>query len=201
MTPRNVKIYRALLAATLGGVTFAVLAGVGPTHPRPIPGPVGATGTAPSTAPPTTTATVNRTPETVASTTPATLRAGDETGTEGVRSGGSPVPTTTQPAPPPPAPTTTTTSPPPVQAGEPTDEQWYQLFGCETGYKYDPAIHSPTGQYHGAFQFDLQTWVSAGGSGDPHTHTYEEQRETAKVLWRMRGWSPWPRCSSKLGFR
>lgn len=53
---------------------------------------------------------------------------------------------------------------------------------------------SPDGKYHGYFQFDLQTWGSVGGSGDPHLASVEEQYWRAQMLLDSRGSSPWPNC-------
>lgn len=77
---------------------------------------------------------------------------------------------------------------------------WYNLFGCETGYTYNAQINTGNG-YYGAFQFDLTTWESVGGTGYPHEHSYEHQRELAIKLHARRGWSPWPKCSRVLGLR
>ena len=88
----------------------------------------------------------------------------------------------------------TTTSPP-----QPTGDIWWELAGCETGYTYNMSIHNPTGKYHGAFQFDIPTWQSVGGPGDPHEHDYSTQLHYAKILQSQRGWSPWPHCARTLG--
>jgi hypothetical protein len=82
-----------------------------------------------------------------------------------------------------------------------TGDVWWELAGCETGYTYNMSIHNPTGKYHGAFQFDIPTWQSVGGPGDPHEHDYATQLHYAKILQSQRGWSPWPYCSRKLGLR
>lgn len=82
----------------------------------------------------------------------------------------------------------------------PAKDVWYRLFGCETGQTYNAAINTGNG-YYGAFQFDLQTWRSVGGSGYPHQHSYETQKQFAMKLHSLRGWSPWPKCSRQLGLR
>lgn len=81
----------------------------------------------------------------------------------------------------------------------PAKDVWWDLAGCETGYKYN---NPNTGNgYYGYFQFDLQTWQSVGGPGYPHYHSYETQKSYAQELQARRGWSPWPYCSEKLGLR
>jgi hypothetical protein len=67
---------------------------------------------------------------------------------------------------------------------------------CETGGTMNPAIHDPSGTYHGLFQFDLQTWGSVGGTYDPHLASVEEQYWRAQMLYDSRGASPWPVCGS-----
>lgn len=53
---------------------------------------------------------------------------------------------------------------------------------------------SPNGKYRGLFQFDLQTWASVGGQGDPIDATRSEQELRAVLLLKRRGTSPWPVC-------
>jgi hypothetical protein len=53
---------------------------------------------------------------------------------------------------------------------------------------------SPNGIYRGLFQFDLQTWHSVGGQGDPINATRGEQELRAVLLLKQRGTSPWPVC-------
>lgn len=75
---------------------------------------------------------------------------------------------------------------------------WARLAACESSNGRD----SSNGKYHGYFQVIIETWRShGGGPRDPHTYTYEEQREIAIRIWRDRGWQPWPACSRKLGLR
>lgn len=86
------------------------------------------------------------------------------------------------------------------QVGTPTNDVWYSLFGCETGYTYNAHINTGNG-YYGAFQFSLGTWQSVGGSGYPHEHSYETQRAFAIKLQQRSGWGQWPKCSKQLGLR
>lgn len=89
------------------------------------------------------------------------------------------------------------------------DDPFAALAACEsTGdrdgqapHRIDPAAVNPTGKYRGAFQFDLPTWQSVGGTGDPAAHPYAEQLARAQELQRRRGWAPWPACSEALGLR
>jgi hypothetical protein len=53
---------------------------------------------------------------------------------------------------------------------------------------------SPGGTYRGLYQFDLQTWASVGGTGDPAQASRDEQDLRAVLLLRRRGASPWPVC-------
>lgn len=53
---------------------------------------------------------------------------------------------------------------------------------------------SPNGIYRGLFQFDLPTWRSVGGTGDPIDASRSEQELRAVLLLRRRGSSPWPVC-------
>jgi hypothetical protein len=71
-----------------------------------------------------------------------------------------------------------------------------ELRQCESGGNY--AINTGNG-YYGAYQFNLQTWRSVGGSGYPHQNPPSVQDEMATRLYESRGWSPWPSCSRKHG--
>jgi Transglycosylase-like domain len=86
------------------------------------------------------------------------------------------------------------TAAPASAAGDP----WAQLRQCESGGNYS----TNTGNgYYGAYQFDIGTWRAYGGSGLPSAAPPSEQDYRAKLLYRARGWAPWPACSSKLGLR
>lgn len=83
----------------------------------------------------------------------------------------------------------------------PTDELLYALAGCETGGRYD---NPNTGNgYFGFFQFDLGTWREVGGTGYPHEHPYEVQRDLARalILKPDGGWGRFPHCSRAIGAR
>jgi hypothetical protein len=80
--------------------------------------------------------------------------------------------------------------------GGPSYAQWSALRQCESSGNYRAV--SPSGLYRGAYQFDLGTWASVGGSGDPVNASPAEQDHRAQVLWSQRGASPWPICGRHL---
>lgn len=63
---------------------------------------------------------------------------------------------------------------------------------CESGG--DPHAVDASGTYRGKYQFDLQTWASVGGSGDPAAAPETEQDRRAAQLYARAGSSPWPVC-------
>jgi len=66
------------------------------------------------------------------------------------------------------------------------------IAACESGG--DPTAVDASGTYHGKYQFDLQTWASVGGSGDPAAAPEAEQDYRAALLMSRSGSSPWPVC-------
>ena len=80
-------------------------------------------------------------------------------------------------------------------SADPSADDWYQLRMCESTNRYD--INTGNG-YYGAYQFDLSTWRSVGGSGYPHEASAAEQDYRALILYRMRGWGPWV-CAGLVG--
>lgn len=78
---------------------------------------------------------------------------------------------------------------------DPSSDSWYRLRMCESSNNY--AINTGNG-YYGAYQFDLSTWQSVGGSGYPNQASPAEQDARALQLYRMRGWQPWT-CARILG--
>lgn len=66
------------------------------------------------------------------------------------------------------------------------------IAACESGG--DPTAVSSDGSYRGKFQFDLGTWESVGGSGDPAAAPEDEQDYRAALLYAQSGSSPWPVC-------
>lgn len=96
------------------------------------------------------------------------------------------------PAPPRPAPVA-----PPASGIQGNPTQWEiatlaRIRRCESGGNY--SIVSRSGRYRGAYQFDIPTWRSVGGSGDPAAASPAEQDYRALLLLRARGTRPWPHC-------
>ncbi|GAA4019440.1 transglycosylase family protein [Allokutzneria multivorans] len=82
-------------------------------------------------------------------------------------------------------------------SADPSVSDWQRLRMCESTDRYD----TNTGNgYYGAYQFDLPTWRSVGGTGLPSQASKAEQDFRALYLYRMRGWQPWE-CAGKLGLR
>lgn len=74
----------------------------------------------------------------------------------------------------------------------PPGEAWLaSTRACESGGNYS----TNTGNgYYGAYQFDLATWASVGGSGLPSSASPAEQDYRAALLYRRAGSAPWPVC-------
>lgn len=74
------------------------------------------------------------------------------------------------------------------------------------GLAYCESTNNPKAEYHpsgypstfGLFQFDLETWQSVDGVGNPADATPEEQLLRAKLLYAKRGLEPWL-CASAAG--
>ena len=79
---------------------------------------------------------------------------------------------------------------------DPTAAQWLALRKCESSDNY--TVVSANGLYYGAYQFNLSTWQSVGGFGQPNQASPAEQDYRALYLYRMRGWQPWS-CARVLG--
>jgi soluble lytic murein transglycosylase-like protein len=67
------------------------------------------------------------------------------------------------------------------------------IAACESGG--DPTAVNPAG-YFGKYQFDMGTWASVGGSGNPAEASEEEQDYRAALLYSRAGSSPWPVCGA-----
>jgi hypothetical protein len=84
------------------------------------------------------------------------------------------------------------------QAAEPADNPAAVTLGavarCES--RGDPTAVSADGLYRGKYQFDLPTWQSVGGTGDPALASEQEQDRRARALAVERGTAPWPVCGS-----
>ncbi|HEY5116900.1 MAG TPA: ubiquitin-like domain-containing protein [Nakamurella sp.] len=69
---------------------------------------------------------------------------------------------------------------------------WDGMAYCESTNN-PKAVNNPSGYLstYGLFQFDLPTWASVGGSGNPLDASPEEQLVRAKLLYQSRGLEPW----------
>jgi hypothetical protein len=65
------------------------------------------------------------------------------------------------------------------------------IAACESGG--DPSTDTGNG-FYGKYQFDLQTWQSVGGTGNPAAASEAEQNRRAAMLYASAGASPWPVC-------
>ncbi len=81
---------------------------------------------------------------------------------------------------------------------DPGPDTWARLRACESGGDYTAV--SASGRYYGAYQFNIGTWRSVGGTGLPNQAAPAEQDYRALYLYRMRGWQPWT-CAATLGLR
>lgn len=73
---------------------------------------------------------------------------------------------------------------------------WPALAECES--TDNPRAVDPTGTYFGLYQFDILTWRSVGGRGNPADATRAEQTLRARILYGQRGRAPWPVCGVNL---
>lgn len=80
--------------------------------------------------------------------------------------------------------------------GDTMADAWARLRQCEASGNYRAV--SPSGLYRGAYQFDLRTWETVGGTGDPIDASPAEQDLRAQILYDRRGRQPWPVCGRFL---
>jgi hypothetical protein len=66
------------------------------------------------------------------------------------------------------------------------------IAACESGG--DPRAIGGGGLYRGKYQFDVGTWASVGGTGDPAAAPEAEQDMRAAKLYQRAGATPWPVC-------
>ena len=78
-----------------------------------------------------------------------------------------------------------------AMARVPVPAQLPAIAACESGGDY--ATNTGNG-FYGAYQFDLQTWESVGGSGLPSDASPAEQDMRAARLYAQAGAAPWPVC-------
>jgi hypothetical protein len=69
-----------------------------------------------------------------------------------------------------------------------------RIAQCESGG--NPRAVSADGRYRGKYQFDMSTWRSLGGSGDPAEAPESTQDRMAIKLYRQRGTAPWGNCAN-----
>jgi hypothetical protein len=72
---------------------------------------------------------------------------------------------------------------------------FYNIMMCESGGN-PRIIEQPGGNggplgHYGLFQFDIPTWESVGGHGNPIDASPEEQWMRAYLLYRQRAFQPW----------
>jgi Transglycosylase-like domain/Putative peptidoglycan binding domain len=68
-----------------------------------------------------------------------------------------------------------------------------RIAQCESGGNIRAV--SSSGRYRGKFQFDMATWRSLGGKGDPAKASEAMQDRLALKLYRARGTAPWANCA------
>jgi len=68
-----------------------------------------------------------------------------------------------------------------------TDEEWNIIVTCESDHHRYEVYEG----HYSYFQFDLQTWHGAGGTGNPMDHSYDEQFAIAQKVEAARGEEPW----------
>ena len=65
------------------------------------------------------------------------------------------------------------------------------IAACESGG--NPGTNTGNG-FYGKYQFDLGTWASVGGTGNPAAASEAEQNRRAALLYAREGAAPWPVC-------
>jgi hypothetical protein len=72
--------------------------------------------------------------------------------------------------------------------------QLQQIAQCES--HGDPHAVGGGGTYRGKYQFDMSTWASVGGHGDPAAAPEAEQDKRAAILYTRNGAGQWPVCGA-----
>ena len=67
-----------------------------------------------------------------------------------------------------------------------------KIAQCESGG--DPRAIGGGGAYRGLLQFDMGTWQSVGGQGDPVNASPAEQYKRGAILYARSGAGQWPVC-------
>ncbi len=81
---------------------------------------------------------------------------------------------------------------PATGAGTAAPAHLQAIAACESGG--NPSAVDASGTYRGKYQFDMATWASVGGSGDPAAASEAEQDARAAQLYAQSGSTPWPVC-------
>jgi hypothetical protein len=84
-----------------------------------------------------------------------------------------------------------------------TDAQLGRLANCESGG--NPRAVSPSGSYHGLYQFNQRTWNGAASAVmpsyvgvSPSAAPAYVQDAMARELYTARGRQPWPVCGKRI---
>ena len=72
--------------------------------------------------------------------------------------------------------------------------QLEQIAQCES--HGDPRAIGGGGAYRGKYQFNVGTWQSVGGKGDPAAAPEAEQDKRAAILYARSGPGQWPVCGA-----
>ena len=80
----------------------------------------------------------------------------------------------------------------PAATGSTASPNLEAIAACESGG--NPGAVDGSGTYRGKFQFDMSTWQSVGGTGDPAAASEAEQNKRAAILYSQVGASAWPVC-------
>jgi len=91
-----------------------------------------------------------------------------------------------------PAATAVTAAPAATTTGATAPPHLESIAACESGG--NPGAVDASGTYRGKYQFDMGTWASVGGTGDPAAASEAEQDARAAQLYSQSGSSPWPVC-------
>lgn len=76
--------------------------------------------------------------------------------------------------------------------------RWDRLAQCESSGRW--STNSGNG-FSGGLQSTRSTWKANGGRGMPHEATRAQQIRVAERVLERQGWTAWPACSRKLGYR
>lgn len=83
---------------------------------------------------------------------------------------------------------------PPAGTATPRANLPWCTWGPESGGNYQAVGQGQAAGHYGKYQFDLQTWGSVGGTGNPINASPAEQDKRAAMLYARRGGRPWTNC-------